>query len=111
MEYEELCSGSTVKEHQKDYERFFTVKETPKRGRKVEYNQEAIDVCRKNSVGWLVLATNDVKDPVKALEIYRMKDTIEKHLPLISATHWQTSYEKQKQNSIKTVSVMANCII
>ena len=27
MEYEELCSGSTVKEHQKDYERFFTVKE------------------------------------------------------------------------------------
>lgn len=79
MEYEELCSGSTVKEHQKDYERFFTVKETPKRGRKVEYNQEAIDACRKNSVGWLVLATNDVKDPVEALEIYRMKDTIEKH--------------------------------
>jgi transposase len=79
MEYEELCSGSTVKEHQKDYERFFTVKETPKRGRKVEYNQEVIDACRKNSVGWLVLATNDVKDPVEALELYRMKDTIEKH--------------------------------
>lgn len=26
-----------------------------------------------------MLATNDVKDPVEALEIYRMKDTIEKH--------------------------------
>ncbi len=37
-EYEELCLGSTLKEHQKDYERFFIVKETPKRGRKVEYN-------------------------------------------------------------------------
>ena len=78
-EYEELCSGSTVKEHQKDYERFFIVKETPKRGRKVEYNQEAIDAHRKNSIGWFVLATNDVKNPVEALEIYRMKDTIEKH--------------------------------
>lgn len=43
MEYEELCSGRMAKEHQKDYERFFTVKETPKRGRRVEYNQEVID--------------------------------------------------------------------
>lgn len=79
MEYGELCSGDTVKEHQKDYERFFTVRETPKRGRKVEYNQEAIDACRKNSVGWFVLATNDIKDPVKALEVCRMKDSAEKH--------------------------------
>lgn len=78
-EYEELCSGNTVKGNQKDYERFFTVKETPKRGRKVEYNQEAIEAYRKNSVGWFVLATNDIKDPVEALEIYRMKDTVEKH--------------------------------
>ena len=77
-EYEELCSGSPVKEHQKDYERFFIIKETPKRGRKVEYNQKAIDTHRKNSVGWFVLATNDIKDPVEALEVYRMKDTIEK---------------------------------
>lgn len=78
-EYEELCSGNTAKGNQKDYERFFTVKETPKRGRKVEYNQEAIEAYRKNSVGWFVLATNDIKDPVEALEIYRMKDTVEKH--------------------------------
>ena len=77
-EYEELCLGSPVKEHQKDYERFFIIKETPKRGRKVEYNQKAIDTHRKNSVGWFVLATNDIKDPVEALEVYRMKDTIEK---------------------------------
>ena len=41
MEYEELSSGNMVKEHQKDYERFFIVREAPKRGRKVEYNQEA----------------------------------------------------------------------
>lgn len=78
-EYEELVSGNTVKAHQKDYERFFVVRETPKRGRKVEYNQAAIDKYRKNTVGWFVLATNDIKDAVKALEVYRMKDTVEKH--------------------------------
>lgn len=79
MEYEELVSGNTCKAHQKDYERFFTVKETPKRGRKVEYNQSAIDGYRKNTSGWFVMATNDIKDPVQALEVYRMKDAVEKH--------------------------------
>lgn len=52
MEYEELSSRNMVKEHQKDYKRFFIVREMPKRGRKVEYNQEAIDIHRKNSIGW-----------------------------------------------------------
>lgn len=45
----------------------------------MEYNQDSIDAYRKNSVGWFVLATNDIKNPVKALEVYRMKDTVEKH--------------------------------
>lgn len=54
-----MLSGDTVKGHQKDYEMFFTIKETPKRGRKVEYNQDAIARYRKNTAGWFVLATND----------------------------------------------------
>jgi len=54
------------------------VRETPKRGRKVEYNQEAIDSYRENTVGWFVMITNDIKDPVRALETYRLKDTAEK---------------------------------
>ncbi len=79
QEYEELVSGTHCKEHEKDYERFFIVSETPKRGRKVEYNQEAIDRYRKNTAGFFVLISNDIKDPVKALETYRMKDSVEKH--------------------------------
>jgi transposase len=31
-----------------------------------------------NTTGWFVLLSNDVKEPVKALEIYRMKETAEK---------------------------------
>lgn len=78
-EYRELVTGKLVKEHQKDYERFFTVRETPIRGRQVEYNQNAIDAHKRNTVGWFVLATNDIKDPEKALEVYRLKDAVEKN--------------------------------
>ena len=76
--FKELEEGNVNDEHKAFYQKFFRVKKTPKRERKVEYNQEAIDNHRENTTGWFVLVTNDVKDPVKALEIYRMKDTAEK---------------------------------
>lgn len=75
---EELESGKTCKAHEQYYNKYFTVKETPKRGRKVQYNQAAIDEHSKNSTGWFVMITNEIKDPVKALEIYRRKDAVEK---------------------------------
>jgi len=76
--FKELEGGRINEDHKSCYQKFFHVKETPKRGRKVEYNQAAIDNHRKNTTGWFVLISNDVKDPVKALEIYRLKDTAEK---------------------------------
>jgi transposase len=76
--FKELEGGKTADDQKAFYQKFFRIKETPKRGRKVEYNQEAIDNHRKNTTGWFVLVSNDIKDPVNALEIYRMKDTAEK---------------------------------
>ena len=76
--FTELETGNAIDAHKPYYKEFFHFKETPKRGRKVEYNQTAIDEHRKNTTGWFVMITNDVKDPVKALEIYRQKDTAEK---------------------------------
>ena len=76
--FTELEDGKAIDSHKPYYKEFFHVKETPKRGRKVEYNQAAIDAHRENTTGWFVMITNDVKDPVKALEIYRQKDTAEK---------------------------------
>lgn len=76
--YNELVAGNTCKAHESYYSKFFTVKETPKRGRKVEYNEEALKESRQNHVGWFVMITNDVKDREKALEIYRGKDAVEK---------------------------------
>ena len=75
---EELEQSRPQEEHQQDYDLFFFVKETPKRGRKVTYNQQAIDAYRENTAGFLVLLSNIVKDSAYALQIYRNKDLVEK---------------------------------
>lgn len=75
---EELEQGRPQLEHQQDYDLFFLVKETPKRGRQVTYNQQAIDAYRENTAGFLVLLSNTVKDSAYALQIYRDKDLVEK---------------------------------
>ena len=74
---EELLSGKRVPEHEKDYRKFFTVKETPKRGISLTYNQDAIDAAHER-YGFFVLISNEVKDPVTAISLYRMRDIVEK---------------------------------
>lgn len=74
---EELLSGKRVPEHEKEYRKYFEVKETPKRGISLSYRQDAIDKARER-YGFFVLISNEVKDPVIALRLYRMRDVIEK---------------------------------
>lgn len=76
--YEELISGKRNKDHQKYYDQFFRIKETPVRGIKVDFDDDAIANYKQNRVGWFVLAGNDIKDKEKALQIYRDKDAVEK---------------------------------
>ncbi len=64
--------------HEDAYQTFFTIKETPVRGRKILYNNEAIQKYRNRYAGFYALLANDIKDPVEALIIYRNKDNIEK---------------------------------
>ena len=74
---EELLSGKRVPEHEKDYRKYFVIRETPKRGITLSYKQEAIDAARER-YGFFVLISNEVKDPVTALSLYRMRDIVEK---------------------------------
>ncbi len=74
---EELISGKRVSAHQKDYDKYFEKHETPVRGITVSYKQEAIDK-QKERYGFFVLLSNEVKDPVKALQLYRSRDVVEK---------------------------------
>lgn len=74
---EELRSGRRNTDHETLYQRYFSVHETPKRGIKISYNEEAIALAQKN-FGYFTLMSNDIKDPIDALQIYRCKDVVEK---------------------------------
>lgn len=74
---EELESGNRHPDHEKQYARYFKVKTTPVRGTKVIANEEAMAEAKRN-YGYFVLLSNEVKEAVKALEIYRNKDLVEK---------------------------------
>ena len=73
----ELLSGSRVKEHERSYEKHFTITETPVRGIKAVPNQKAMDEAKK-TYGYFAFFTNEVKDPITALELYRNRDVVEK---------------------------------
>jgi transposase len=75
---EELESGNIIQGHQEAYDTFFIVKTTPKRGIKISYNTEAVNKHIKRYVGFQALLSNSIKDPVKALQVYREKDVVEK---------------------------------
>ena len=74
---EEILSGKRVPEHENEYRKYFIIKETPKRGISLTFNQKAIDAAHER-YGFFVLISNEVKDPVTALSLYRMRDIVEK---------------------------------
>jgi len=74
----ELETGELNKEHERDYEQYFIVKETPVRGRRVDYNDSAIQAFRNRYAGFFAILTSRKMDALDALTIYRDKDGIEK---------------------------------
>ena len=74
---QELESNQRKPEHEKQYAKYFCIKNTPARGSKITVRQDVIDKTKEN-YGYFALLSNEIKDPIKALEIYRNKDVIEK---------------------------------
>ena len=74
---EEIESGKRRPENENKYVKYFNIITTPAKGTKVTAKEEVIIEARKN-YGYFVLLSNDLKDPIKALEIYRNKDLVEK---------------------------------
>lgn len=71
-------SNNTLKSYRlKDYDKYFEVTETPKRGRKISPKEDAMAEAVRN-YGYFALLTNEVKDPFEALSLYRSKDIVEK---------------------------------
>ena len=73
----ELLSSHRVPEHEKDYRKYFEIKEMPKKGISLTVKQDAVDAAHER-YGFFVLISNEVKDPVTALSLYRMRDVVEK---------------------------------
>lgn len=76
--HDELASHNERPENQIFYDKYFFVRDFPKRERKVQYNEEAIRRHKQNHIGWLVIISNKTKDATEALRSYRQKDAIEK---------------------------------
>lgn len=74
----ELESKQEINGQPKDYEKYFIIKETPVKGRKVFINSEAVETFRNKRAGYFILVSNDEKDSKEALEVYRKKDVVEK---------------------------------
>jgi transposase len=76
LEYE-LLEDRRNPENEKLYQKYYTITSTPVRGTKIEPKQDAIHRVEKDC-GFFVLLSNNIKDPVETLEVYRAKDLVEK---------------------------------
>lgn len=74
---DELLSGHRVEAHEKQYNQYFDVHTTPKRGTQVCAKMEAIKKA-KRYYGYFALVTNEAMDTITALELYKAKDIVEK---------------------------------
>jgi len=73
----EVESGKRDKNHEEQYALFLIIKETPKRGLRVTFNNAEILKHRKRYAGFFCILSNAIKDPTEALRVYRDKDVVE----------------------------------
>ncbi len=73
----ELMNKRPIKEHQNFYDKYFIVKETPKKGVTINVKMNEVDKTKKY-YGFFVLLSNEKMSAIKALELYRNKDVVEK---------------------------------
>jgi len=74
---EELVTGNEDKNNAWAYKQYFMVKSTPKKGRKVVKNVEAIEKSKKKHMGSFCLLTPYKTDALTAIETYRRKESVE----------------------------------
>ena len=74
---DELEDGKTVERNKTMYETYFRVTDTPKRGRVVEYNDQAVNGFIENDSCYWVLMSTSQKDMRKALLEYRDRNDVE----------------------------------
>ena len=74
---DELLNNKRNPKNEKLYKKYFVVNETPIRGIQLTVNEDIVKFKEQN-FGYFTLLSNDIKDPLEAIDIYRSKDVIEK---------------------------------
>jgi transposase len=74
---EELESGNIKEQNEEYYKEFFVVKQTPKRGRNVTFNNVAIAKHKNRYAGFFCLLSTKKMQAEEALRLYRNKDVVE----------------------------------
>ena len=75
--HNDLTEGTRKEYRRKDYDKYFHISSTPKRGLKIVPKEEAMREAARN-YGYFALLSNEVNDPFEALSLYRSKDIVEK---------------------------------
>lgn len=75
--HNDLTEGTRKEYRCKDYDKYFHISSTPKRGLRIVPKEEAMREVARN-YGYFALLSNEVKDPFEALSLYRSKDIVEK---------------------------------
>lgn len=73
----ELLNERPVKEHEEYYKRYLIVRRTPKRGLRVDFNEDEVQNYRKKYSGFFCILSNKIKSAEEALKVYRNKDVVE----------------------------------
>lgn len=76
--YDQLVAGASIATIPVDYQKYFSIKETPKRGRLVILDEEAAVATEKSFSAMFVILSNAEKDAQSALRLYRERDAAEK---------------------------------
>jgi transposase len=74
---EEVESERRVERHEEHYSRFLVVKETPRRGPRASFNEEAVAGFRRRHAGFFYIMSSKIRDPMEALRVYRAKEAVE----------------------------------
>lgn len=73
----EVEAGKRVDANEEAYRRYLIITQTPRRGLRVSFNEEAVENYRKRYAGFFCLFSSNIKDSRKALEVYRAKEAVE----------------------------------
>jgi len=76
--YEQLVGGDALSDIPQSFHPYFTIKETPKRGRTVVLDEEAAVAKERSFSAMFVILSNAEKDAKKTLRLYRERDSVEK---------------------------------